>query len=429
MKKFLIFTVCLINLGLAQEKYTLEKCVETAMTNNPDLQIAKLDVKSAESGIRGSYSGILPRLSTGLNYSHSNQGEREYYVGGIKQIQPESSSNYYGFGINYNQTLYDGGGWWNQIKLAKNSYANALVSKKQTRQNLTAYITQQYYSILKAKKLLNVYESSLKTSQQQLKKTKEMYELGQVAKKDYLKAKVQEGNDKLNIIQQKSQITSLKNELARLMGVENNEFSIIEKKYKTPSQYEEESALQKAMDNNIELQSLEHQRKNAQLRYNIAQSNLLPNLSTSLSYSKGGSKADRLYSDFDKFWNTSIGLNLSIPLFQGFSTRTNIQQAQINYKQYGSRIKSKKLEIRKQVKNIIEEIETYNEMLEVNQLNLESAQEDLRSAREMYRLQSATMLEVLDAQANLTQARSNLISTKYEAKIAEVNLKYILGTI
>ncbi|MCF7740868.1 MAG: TolC family protein [Candidatus Marinimicrobia bacterium] len=429
MRKFLIFTLLIVNVVFAQKELSLQECIEIAMKNNPDVTMASLDVKSAKYGIKGSYSGILPSISTGLNWSHNNQGEREFYVGGVKQIQPETSSNSYGFGVRYDQTLYDGGGWWNQIELAKNNYKTALVSKRQVKQNLTAYVTQQYYSILKAKKLLEVYQTSLKTSQQQLLKTKEMYELGQVAKKDFLKAKVQKGNDELNIIQQERQIKALKNELSTLLGYEDKEFSVQEKDYESPQSYQKEPALQTAMENNIELRSLEFQKKNAQLQYAMAQSNLLPNLSTNLSYSKGGSQADRIYSDFDKFWNTSIGLNLSVPIFQGFSTKTRIQQSKIDYEKYNSRIKGKKLEITQNIKDLIENLNTYNKMLEINQFNLESAQEDLRSAQEMYRLNSATMLEVLDAQANLTQARSNLISTKYDAKIAEVNLKYHLGSL
>lgn len=429
MKKNLFFVFCLMSFVFAQEQFNLEECLQYAMENNPDLTIANLDVTSAEAGITGSYSGILPSLSSGLNYNHRNQGQSEYFFEGEKVIQSESSSNSYDFGLRYNQTLYDGGGWWNEIKLAKNKYKNAIAAQRQTKQNLKAFITQQYYSILKAKKLLGVYESSLKTSKQQLKKTKEMFELGQVAKKDYLKARVQEGNDKLNIIQQKNTIASLKNELASMMGYKNNNLEIVEKEYEVPRRYQEENVLTRAMDNNIELQNLEFQKKSAQLQFDIARSYLLPILSTNMSYSRGGSEPERVYSDFDKYWNTSIGLNLSIPIFQGFSTRTNIQQTRINYEQYDSRITKKKLDIRQRVKNIIDELKAYDEMLEINQLNLESAEEDLRSAQEMYRLKSATMLEVLDAQANLTQAKANLISTKYNAKIAEVNLKYLVGTI
>jgi len=428
MRKTILLLIVLMNIIIAQKNFDLDKCIEIANKNNPDMKLADMEVKSAQYRIKGSYSGILPNISTGADWNHMNQGEREYYVGGVKQVQPETSSESYNLGINYHQNLYDGGAWWNQIKRAKNNYQNAIVNRKQTNKQIKAYVSQQYYKILKAKKLLDVYKSALKTSQKQLDKSKEMYELGQVARKDFLKARVKKGNDTLNIIQQKRTIKSLKNELARIMGYQENDFTIIETDYLSPADYQLNTSLKKAMEHNPGLQSLQYQKKIAQLNYNIARSNLTPTLSTNLSYSRGGSKVSRVYSDFDKFWNTSIGLNLSIPIFQGFSTRTNIEKTHIEYEKYEARINNKELEIRKNIKDLIQKLETYNEMLEVNKINLESAEEDLRAAQEMYKLESATMLEVLDAQSNLTRARGNLISTKYEAKVAEVNLRYYMGT-
>lgn len=427
MKKIFLINLLFISGMLGQTELTLDDCFHIALNNNPSITISELDVESAKTGIQGSYSSILPNISTGLNWSHNNQGEREYYVGGIKEIQPETASNSYNFGLSYNQTIYDGGGGWNQIKLAKNNFRSAKASQKQLRQNLRVNIAKQFYNILKAKQLLQVYKKSLKTSQQQLKKTEEMYKLGQVAKKDLFKAKVQKGNDELNIIKQSQNISALKHEIAQLMGYKSSDFIIIEKEYTAPRKYHLDTSLEKTFANNMELQNLKFEKTSANLQYNLSKSKLSPSLSTNISYSKGGSQLDRIYSDVDKFWNTSIGLNLNIPLFQGFSRKTDIQQAQISYQQYDARIKSLKLEIIQRIKNSHENLTTYDKMLAINKLNLQSAKEDLRSAQENYQLQNATILEVLDAQANLAEAQSNLIETKYNAKIAEMNLRYNLG--
>jgi len=68
-------------------------------------------------------------------------------------------------------------------------------------------------------------------------------------------------------------------------------------------------------------------------------------------------------------------------------------------------------------------------MIEINELNIASAKEDLRLQQEMYRLNAATLLEVLDAQVALTKAQGDLVSTKYDAKIAEVKLALLIGTL
>ena len=68
-------------------------------------------------------------------------------------------------------------------------------------------------------------------------------------------------------------------------------------------------------------------------------------------------------------------------------------------------------------------------MIEINELNIASAKEDLRLQQEMYRLNAATLLEVLDAQVALTKAQGDLVSIKYDAKIAEVKLALLIGTL
>jgi outer membrane protein TolC len=74
-------------------------------------------------------------------------------------------------------------------------------------------------------------------------------------------------------------------------------------------------------------------------------------------------------------------------------------------------------------------MDTYQEMLEINEINLNSAREDLRLAQEMYKLNSATFLEVLDAQAAFTKAESDIIRIKYDMKIMEARLKLAMGTL
>ena len=88
--------------------------------------------------------------------------------------------------------------------MAKNGVMQSDISKNQTRQYLVSNVTEKFYAYLKAQELLNVYEKAHKNSLEQLKKTEEMHRLGQVTQKDVLKAKVKEGGDRLNIINQKT---------------------------------------------------------------------------------------------------------------------------------------------------------------------------------------------------------------------------------
>ncbi|HCK99654.1 MAG TPA: hypothetical protein DHW42_06075 [Candidatus Marinimicrobia bacterium] len=431
MRKFLIITLLLITTAaFGAEKLSLQDCINIALEKNPNLTIASKQVSAYRSGVRGSYGSILPYVSAGARSSRSTQGPNEYIAYGTKFVSPDTTTYYYSAGITYNQNIFDGGKWWNNIRLAKNSLDGAIYDRNLTRQSIIANVTEKFYNVLKARELLNVYEMALKNSREQLGKTEEMYKIGQVAKKDLFKAQVSEGNDRLNVIRQKSVIRLAMSDLNVAIGqTPNIPLDIYEDEYKITENVGKEVAVKKAIAGNQEYNSLITQKTSAFLQYKIAQGDCFPTLSSTFSYYRGGPEFSHAYEDFDKWWNTNLTFNLSFPLFDGFRRKTNIQQKRLNYNIYEDRIEQKRIEIESQIENLILTLDTFREMLAINELNIESAREDLRLAQEMYRLNSATLLEVLDAQVTLTRAQGNLITTKYDAKIIEAQLALVMGTL
>ncbi|RKY54849.1 MAG: hypothetical protein DRP89_04435 [Candidatus Neomarinimicrobiota bacterium] len=433
MRKVLITILLIISIAISGEnKLTLSDCIQIAIEKNPEMKISKKQLESIEKGIKSSYSNILPSIGVGLSSSreYTGPGGGFYFQGLWIPREETEARNHYNLGIQYSQTLYDGGKWWNTIRMAKNTYKGAVVDRELTRQLMIVNVTEKFYNVLKAQELLKVYNKSLENSREQLKKTRELHRIGQVAKKDLFKARVREGNDRLSVIQQKSILKSAISDLNIAMGLTPNEpLEVYEEAYQKPEVINYGTAEQRAFENNLELNSLIAQKQSAFLNYKIAKGDKYPTLSSSFSYSRGGSELSRTYSELDKWWNTSLSLNLSYPLFDGFRRKTNIQQKLLDFKIYDDRIEKKKMDIQNQVQNLLLALKTYTEMIEINELNIQSAQEDLRLAQEMYRLNSATLLEVLDAQVELTRARGNLITTKYDAKIAEVQLALVMGTL
>ncbi len=435
MRKILITILFITSIAISGEKkLTLVDCIKVAIEKNPEMSIANRQLKSVKEGVRASYGDILPYISLRTNATKFTQGPTDIsmaYDGFVIDTTSSTSRmNQYNTGITYYQNLFDGGKWWNSIKLAKNTYKGAIFDRDLARQLMIANVTEKFYNVLKAQELLNVYTKSLESSREQLKKTEELYRIGQVAKKDLFKAQVREGNDRLNVIQQRSMLKSAISDLNIAMGLNPNEpLEVYEETYQKPEAIDPGTAEQRAFENNLEINSLIVQKQSAFLNYKIAQGDKYPTLSSSFSYSRGGSEFSRTYSELDKWWNTSLNLNLSYPLFDGFRRKTNIQQKLLSYKIYNDQIEKKKMEIQNQVQNLLLALKTYKEMIEINELNIQSAQEDLRLQQEMYRLNSATLLEVLDAQVALTSARGNLVTTKYDAKIAEVQLALVMGTL
>jgi len=432
MRKFSFFVLLiLLTSSLLSESLTIEDCIQLAIKNNPDIKISEKQTELSKVGVTGSYNTILPSAGIGYTGTASSQGPRIRYLDGSPiDTTLGSKSSQYGIGLQVSQNIYDGGQWWNTIKKAKNDLRGSQINQEYTYQYIINDVTAKFYAVLKAQELLKVYEKSLENSREQLKKTEEMYKIGQVAKKDLFKAQVREGNDRLNIIGQK---TAYKNALANLnqaMGRNPADlFEVVENEYVKPQIIEQETATKKALTNNKELLTLEADQTSAYLQYKIARGSWLPSMTGSYSYSRGGNNLDLIYSKLDEAWGSSLSLNLSWSIFNGLQRKTTIQRNLLNYKIYDDHIAKKKNEIRNQIKLLIENLSTYVEMIDIQELNIASAQEDLRLAQEMYRLNSATLLEVLDAQVTLTSARQQMIATKYDAKIAESQVAFLMGTL
>ena len=431
MRRLLFLVIALFLLTSAYgQKLALEDCIKLAMQRSPDLRIADMQLKDAKSAMKGSYGTILPHVSFGSGLTRQTQGPKEYIIGGYAVSRGDTTTSYFDAGVSYYQNLYDGGKWWNTIKLAKNSYDGVVENRDLSRQVLISTVTEKFYEVLKAQELLKVYQKSLESSSEQVSKTEQLLKIGQVAQKDLFKAQVNEGNDKLNVVRQKAVLKSSLSALNIAMGRKPNEMlEVYEDVYKQSEVVSVENAVTDAINDNRALKALRIDKQTAFLNYKVEKGNMFPAISGSFSYNRGGSEFSKLFSEFDKSWNTSLGLNISYPIFSGFYRRSKIQQQYINYQTYDDRIEKKIIEIQNDIQDLVLALNTYREIIEINEINIVSAEEDLRLANEMYKLNSATLLEVLDAQVALTRAQWNLITTKYDAKIAEVRLALITGNL
>ncbi len=423
------------------EKLNLQQCIEIALEKNPEMSIANKQLKLYKLGIQKSYGGtklapgVLPYISFGTNFDKSTTGKTD-----VKKIPIDGEEitvgdkitkrDYYNLRVGLSQNIYNGGKIRKSIQLAKNNYKNALIERDRSLQLLIADVTEKFYLVLKDQELLKVYSKSLENSREQLKKTRELHRIGQVAKKDLFKAQVREGNDRLNVIQQRSMLKSAISNLNVAMGrAPDQTLDVYEKEYKNPEYIGKQEAFNYALGNNKTLRSLKAQKESSFLLYKIAKGDWYPALSSTFSYSRENSDFYKAFGEINKHWSYSLGLSLSLPIFDGFRRKTNIQQRLIDYKIYDDQINKQKIDIQNQVQYLLLALETYKEMIEINELNIKSAKEDLRLAQEMYRLNSATLLEVLDAQVTLTRAQGDLITTKYDAKIAEAQLALVMGTL
>ena len=436
MKIILYFYCFLVFVRLDAQIYSLEKCIEIALLNKESLKSAALDVQSAAAGARGSLSNILPTISYGNSWSetHSPTGsilsEIELMDSTFLFSSPYGGvSNTFGSSFSLRQPIYDGGQWLNQIRSANNSLIITQQLARQQEINVILNVHQSFYQRLKAQQLLEVAKKNLNLARQQVSLVKTQFELGAVRKTDLLKTQVLQGRAQSDVLIQETNLRNAKLALRNSLGLMGSDvyFEITDLGQPLLPVPELEQSVSEMVEYNPTLFVYRSQISGAELNRKILIGTRLPNLSASLSYGTTSDEFDSMTQLDD--WSSSVSLSLSVPIFTGYSLSTKQQQAELNVRKQQYDYLTQKHNLQVQLGNLINALENYQELIPISEQVLASAEEDLNLVQERYSLGSATILEVLDAQVSVSQARSSLVSIKYDARTQEAQLRALLGTL
>ena len=216
----------LILSGLFAQGYGLDDCIEIALSGKKTLLSAELNVTSAERGVTGSYSGLLPSLNASTGAGRTHFPERESVSIGYDNISLDTTvSSYYdnmSAGISLNQTIFDGGRSWNQVKQARSNLEIAKLNQRSTKIQVIQNVIKSYYGLLQAHQLYDVAEQNMEMSDQQVSLVKKQYDLGVVKKTDLLKAEVARGQARVDVFTRKTNHQNARRVLFNDMGLHHD---------------------------------------------------------------------------------------------------------------------------------------------------------------------------------------------------------------
>ena len=416
------------------QNYSLEKAVEIALQNKETLKASALDLRSSKQDIKSSYSGILPSLRASTTMTESrfpeqtvgfNQSSGEI-LSDVSSITSASSN------ISINQNIYDGGVWWNNIRLAKNNYKISEQFNRQIKTNIIRNVHFAYFNYLKAMQLLGVARSNLMSSQQQLALVEQKFDLGSAKKTDLLKAKVRFGQARVDLISNDASLKSAYRNLKNAMGLinTNDEFSISDVERPLEIIPEFETGFELIQKFNPSIKAKQYQIVAAKIGTKIAKGSRMPNISISASaFGTAESISDAVSNSYGDNQRTNTSLSISLPLYSGNTISTRIQKAKLTVNKQESEYLTQLEDISVQLKDLIDQLQNFSEIIPINETVLESAEEDLKLSQVRYSQGSTTILEVLNAQVSVVQAKSSLVRSKYDAFIQQANLKALLGTL
>lgn len=428
MKKNIIFilgialsSVCI----QAQEKWTLRQCVDYAVENNIELKQQSLSVQNAEIELSTNKNSRLPDLNANANQSFSFGQSLDY------KTNTYTSNNASGtnFSISSSIPIFTGFRIPNQIKASEFNLLAATEGLNKARENLELQVVSLYLDILFKKEILKVYEEQALLSEQQVQRTEALVNADKVAKSQLFDMKAQQARDDLNVTMAQNDLALSILNLAQALNLPKTEdFDIEEPSINEDVIEDNMSSLlppdhvyQVALGIKPHIKEAEYNLESSKKNLKVAQSECWPTVGLGLSYSNG---FNHIYNDMienasvsDQLKNNSrksIGISLSIPIFNRFRVRNQVRAAKLNIENQTLALDNIRLVLYKEIQQAYQSATSAQAKFLSTEKSLDAAEESFKYARERYEVGKSTVFEYNEAQTKLLSSKSDQIQAKYD---------------
>lgn len=431
MKKLILgFMLCGgIYYGQEARLLTLPEAVAYALEHKADAEKARLDIRKGDAQIAEVKSNAYPNLSftSGTTYNPLLQesvlpGEMFGLPGQQVKVafgQKWNSSNMVQLTQNlFNQSVFVG------LKAAKSTKEFYIINASLTEEQIIEKVANAYFQVYQAEQMLHNAESNLTITNQTIKIIKGLYDAGLARKIDYDRTVVARNNVSSGVKQLENTVDLSENALKFMIGMPMNQDIILPEQTFEPSLLPEHTAdfsertEVKLVGKQIEL--LEWQKKATEAEY-------YPTVALSANYGFLG-QGDKMPwwngKENGVFWSdvASIGLNIRVPIFNGFATKSRVELNQIEIEKAQADLRETQLGLDLQYKNAVTELENNMTMISMQEENVSLAESVLSNTRSNYQHGLATLNDILDAERDLTEAKNNLTKAKLDYKLAEIDL-------
>lgn len=418
MKKrvVLIFLIILSFLKplYAQELKTLslQECIDIALKKNPDILASKYTVEKSFFKIGEARSGYFPEIDLSLGY------QRTYQEG---KTGEEYSKQYSGQ-ISLTQTLFDFGKTSKQVEVQQELYKSTQWQDKDTVLQIIYNVKEAYFSVLKAKKQKETALEVIRQSKRHLDLAKGFYEVGLKPKIEVTKAEVELSNATLNLITADKQLSQALLNLKVAMGaVDMQDFDIKQEEYAV-RKLDEKELLNVAIERNTQLQAIKFNKQASISTEELVKKEYMPKFTGSASYGY-------LNEDFplDKKW--TLFLQMSLPLFSGWSTTYKLKQAKADTTYYVYKEDSLRQQITSQIKNLFVQLKEASQKIETLKIALKQAKENLDLAMGRYEVGIGSSIEVVDAIVLYEQTNTQYWQAVYDYNVTYAQIQKTAGWV
>jgi outer membrane protein len=443
----------------------LQECIDIALKNNLDFKSAELRAETANINFRQSKNALLPTLNGNFNIGKASG----------RSINPFTNSfineelTFSNAGLRLGAVVFNGFQLINRWKQQKLNMKASEMEKEDAKYNLILNVTLTYLQVMNTKDLYVLAQNRLETTNEQLKRLKSMFEEEMANPSEYRDFQGLKANDEANLVSSKNNFEDAKLNLMSLLNIDTDfEVASIDMSIdlNTYSESFEDIYIQ-ALQNMAIVKAGKFRLKASEKGVSVAKSLYVPEISLFANLNTNYSSAAQIFNDsgssivetgdfvtldgqdyqvlseqtsftpeniayrdqFDNNLNSSAGIAVNIPIFNGFNAKNNVALEKIKKEEATIELERIKLQLRTAIEQTYKDMNAAFERYELLKQQAEAYQESMRINEVRFTNGVNNNVEYIISKNNLENARISLNNVKYEYLLRVKLLEYYTGQI
>ena len=428
IKTLVLVLFCALKIN-AQEILTVDDAIKIALENNYEIKIASNNLLIDKANVSYGNAGMLPTITATATANNRVQNSSQTLQSGVVNSLDNAKNNSLNYGVNLDWTVFDGFRMFARLDQLKELQKLGEAQLKQTILSKISAVTSTYFDLVQQQQQLQALDSTIVLSNQRLTLAQNRFVIGKASKLEVLNAQVDLNTDQVTLLRQKELYANTKTMMNQILARNTKtDFNVIDVIHVDGAlQLNELSALAEQQNPQLVAQIISN--KVAELQLKQVKANRYPIVRLSTGYNLLETQASLGFATATSAKGFNYGFSAALNLFDGFAQNRNEKIAQLQIDNSKLIIDQQKLALESQLATSYQTYLTNLELIRLEEKNEAIAKQNLAITLDKFKIGTITTLEFRTAQLNYVNAKVRNSNAQFQAKLSEIALKELAGTI